>query len=520
MKNIKIDLFIILLSAILFLSLSNVFAAGKNIIFFAENFDNVPAKVIDRMERCDKFCLSAPFDSAKYINKNIQRLITSRKIEPVLKISEPYFPLISTKIELSSSTVLDKTEDFESFLQKYKDDYRSFFEKRKHGMYLKGSALNDDILFMFYRYNILWTTAKAENSGTKGVFFKNGVALFISYYDIPNNNAKMRSFFSALPAGYTPVILTEAQVKNELFMLSLINYIEESKTTDAVLPVDAAYYLYGKDSERNVNTVSLQEIPIENVLKLYLADKELKESDKSSEVYQILYDEVANMYSYDVINGISNEDGSSQKLFDISYSNIFRVLNKPLPNMKDYEDILNKNKFLGGNSSGKEACRFTKDYGGIKINNYGDYFANFIVRKNEKSVIFETDVKTGNVDYYDIYIDMNSVAYAGGQKGIKPLNLFFVPEHCWEYAIRVTPESISVYKFVSNNAELIKSFDNNGKLRFSIPADILKGNPFNWSYQVAVVKDGETVDFIETTANKEKIFKSFPLQINMFGYKN
>ncbi len=519
MKNIKINFIVVFVSAFLFMLPGSIFAAAKNIIFFAESFENVPAKVVNKMEYCDKFCLAAPFDTAKYINKNIQRLIISRKIEPTVQITEPYFPLISSKICLSSSTVLDKTEDFEQFLQNYKDSYRKTFEKNKHGMFLSGSALDDDVLSAFYRYNILWTTAKSDKENTKGVFFKNGVALFVPYYDIPNNDAKMRSFFAALPTGYTPVILTEAQIKNDWFMLNLINYIENAKNITAVLPVDAAYYLYRTKRNENFDMASVRDVPIENKLKLYLADKELKENDRKSEMYQILEDEMANMYSYKVINGINTDDKSGEKLFDISYTNIFRVLNKKQPNLKDYEDIISSK--AGSNSSGKEACRFSRiSNKAIRINNSGEYFTAFTVINNGNSVIFETNISADKADYYDIYIDMNALAYAGEQKGIRPVNVFMKPEHGWEYAVRISADKISVYKFIANSVELIKTFDTESRTRISIPADILRGNPLNWYYQVVAVKDGEPVDFIETSANKEKLFKISPLQVDMFNYKN
>ncbi len=520
MKNVKTRLTLVLIS-VLFLSSVKIFAADKNIIFFAESFENVPEKVVTKMERCNKFCLSAPFDPAKYINKNVARLITARKIEPTIKVSEPYFPLISTEIVLSSSTILNKTEDFEQFLQKYKDTYRSTFEKNKHGIFLKGAALDDNILSEFYRYNILWTTAKAENEKIKGVFFRNGVALFVSYYDIPNNNANMRSFFSSLAVGYTPIILTEAQIKNEWFMLNLISYIEDTKNIDAVLPIDAAYHLYGTQRYKTCDIAAITDVPTENKLKLYLADEELKNCTVSPEVYQILYDEVANMCSYDVINGINTGDKNAEKLFDISYNNVFRVLDKKLPNLKDYEDVFVYNSASNGNSTENEVCRFTKILDtAIRINNSGECFTAFTVRNGGKSVIFETNINTERADYYDIYIDMNVLAYAGEQKCIKPLNVFMVPEHSWEYAIRVSPETTSVYKFVANRVELIKTFDTVSRTKISIPSDILRGNPFNWYYQVVAVKDGEPVDFIGTASDKEKLFRVSPLQIDMFNYKN
>jgi hypothetical protein len=48
----------------------------------------------------------------------------------------------------------------------------------------------------------------------------------------------------------------------------------------------------------------------------------------------------------------------------------------------------------------------------------------------------------------------------------------------------------------------------------------LKGNPYNWSYQVVAIRDGEVVDFIESKEKKGKLFNVLPLQIKMYNYIN
>ena len=45
----------------------------------------------------------------KYIKQNIQSLIDTYRIEPTLNILEPYFPLISEEISISSSVTFNKT---------------------------------------------------------------------------------------------------------------------------------------------------------------------------------------------------------------------------------------------------------------------------------------------------------------------------------------------------------------------------------------------------------------------------
>lgn len=516
---------------LLFLFISvNVFAGqaarNKIVVFFAESFDNVSAKTIKKIESSDKFCLCVAFDESKYINKSIQNLIILRKIEPVIKVSEPYFPLISQDIKIGSSIVLNKVDDFKRFLQNYKNRYRSLFEIKKQGLYLKGAALNDDILNAFYKYNILWTTAKLQDD-KKGLFVKNGVVLFSVYSDFPFNETKIKDWLSSLDGTQkiVPIFLTNSHVNNEQFMLSVINFFEKNKNIDVELPINAAYYGYNNKeiSNKEFKLALLQEVPKENKLKLYLANREVEENKNSSQLYQILCDELSNMYSYDVINGIINKNKNSVRLFDISYTNIFRVLNKKNPNLKDFEQALNEDK--ENNSSDnkdvtvKTNCEFEKnDNGSITINNFGQYFTKFSVTKNNVSVGFKTDIDWNKTDYFDIYIDMNEIAYTGYQRTLKPLTAFFVPENSWEYALRVTKTNIEVYKFVSDNVELVETFpfDNNNKIE--IPLSILRGNPYNWSYQVVVVKDNTIIDFIETENNKEKLSKSVPLQIKMFKY--
>ena len=77
----------VLILLLLFVSV-NVFAVhnenNKIVVLFAENFDNVSAKTIKKIESSDKFCLCVAFDETKYINKNIQNLIILHKIEPVI----------------------------------------------------------------------------------------------------------------------------------------------------------------------------------------------------------------------------------------------------------------------------------------------------------------------------------------------------------------------------------------------------------------------------------------------------
>ena len=157
----------------------------------------------------------------------------------------------------------------------------------------------------------------------------------------------------------------------------------------------------------------------------------------------------------------------------------------------------------------------------MTINNIGTGFTSFSVYKDNNYVCFKTDADLTSLDSIDIYIDMNNIAYTGSQRMLKPLNAFFVPEHCWEFAVRITKTNVFIYKFLSDNAVLVETIPNEKEnCDIKISTNILKGNPYNWNYQVVAVKNGEVFDFIENKNKKEIMFNSLPLQINMYKYIN
>lgn len=513
-----------ILLSLLFLFVSvNGFAQNKTVVFFAETLDGISAKVIQKIGSSDKFCLAACFDENKYIKQNIQNLIDSYKIEPILNIIEPYFPLIYKEINLNLSMTLNKIKNCEEFFKNYKTIYRKTFSRYKHGLYLKGSAFNDEILKMFYQYNILWTMAQTEEDSQKGLFLKNGVALFVPYKNLTTSETKIKQWFNSTDnTNVVPIILSSWHIKDEQFMLALINFINKNNTIDVELPINAAFYGYNsKTIKKNISLKILSYVPKENILKLYLANKEIEEygnTKGNDEIYTILCDELSSMYSYNVINGILNNNQNSIKLFDISYTNIFRMLNKKIPNINEFQNIINdKNKLVADDG----ICKFIKKNNSIVINNDGNVFTMFAVYKNNDYVRFQTDADLTAIDSIDIYIDMNNIAYTGSQKMLKPVNAFVVPEHSWEFAIRITQQNIYVYKYLADKAELIETVPNeNENSDIKIYSNILKGNPYNWNYQVVAIKSGEVVDFIENKDKKEKQFKSVPLQINMYNYIN
>ena len=465
-KNICLILICLLLNSV-------CLAKNKVVVFFAENLDGVSEKVINKIAESDKFCLAVAFDENKYIKKSVKDLIMSNKIEPMLSINEPYFPIISKEVNVYDSIVFNKIYSCEKLLQNYNNSYVKLFETYEHGLYLKGASLNNETLDLFYKNGILWTIAKSNNGLQKGLFIKNNVFLFVLYKNFTTNVNKIEQWFSSVKKQtFVPVLLTSSHLTNEKFMLNLINFINKNKNIDVLLPTYAAYY--GYDSDTIKDDLILKEysidIPKENLLKLYLADKEIteySEHNENEEICTILQDEFSNMYSYNILNGIANNDIQSNRLFDISYKNIFKILNKELPNINEFKESLVVQYNLYNEEQQKEFCKFINIDDSIIINNDSKIITFFSVSKNNNYISFATDADLSKLDSIDIYIDMNEISYAGCKRMLQPLSSYFVPKHSWEYAIRITKENIYIYKF----------------------------------------KD-----------KKEKIFKKLPLQLNMFKY--
>ena len=132
---------ILTLFSILFLS-TVVFAQNKTVVFFAESIEGLPAKVVQKIEGTDNFCFAASFTEEKNIKKGIKKLIFCRKIEPMLDIAEPYFSLIGSEKQLGDELVFNRTTDCENIIKSYKTKYRKAFKIYKHGLYLRGAALD------------------------------------------------------------------------------------------------------------------------------------------------------------------------------------------------------------------------------------------------------------------------------------------------------------------------------------------------------------------------------------------
>ncbi|MFA7073707.1 MAG: hypothetical protein WC234_00795 [Endomicrobiaceae bacterium] len=502
--------------SILFLFSSSVFAKEKTVVFFCESIESVSPKVMQKIHSSLNFCFAASINGESAISDNLRNLITENKTEPVLRITqEPYIPLISSKIPVSSE-IFNRTEDLDNLLAEYQKKATLLFGKPADGIFLKNAFINEDSLDIFHDNDILWTTAEIEDASYKGCFKRNKVTVFVPYKDFPKTSSEIQKWFSDKQEKIIPVVLTKDHLKNSDLMLYMINFLNKSKTFGAELPVTVANEYEENADSAAVKFKCLGNISQDIILKLLSASNEVDENSGREDLYPTLHDELTTMYSFDIIKKLLNNDIYAGRIFNISYSNIFKLSGKEVPsveNLMKVEAAENADETSGQT----DICSFIRDGDSYTIYNDG-IIKSLNVNKDEHNIFFSIDTDFSLSDFIDIYIDMNGIAYTGSQNMLKGIEGFFVPENCWEYAVRISPLEVKIYRFAADTVTLIKTIGNNNSSNISVPANILKGSVYNWSYQVVTAKNGEITDFLETEKNKTKILNTVPIQLKMFKY--
>ena len=502
---------------------TSVFAGERNIVLFFENIENIPKSVLNKIYSSDKLCASATVSNLKNISPLAKSLIITNKIEPTLKIEEPYFTLISSTITISKDISFDRSNDINVLTANYKNSLKTSFDKRKFGLFLKDGILDENTLNLFYKQNIYWTTTQLKNNLNKTFFIKNNVVVFVPFTDIPNEKKSIENWLATKYDEFVPVFIDKTNSTNEKFMLTFLNIIEKNKNYNVCLPVNAAYLIAKNNKQNKISFEITDNIPNDVLLKIAIASQEVNEqteNNEDSQLVSLIYGELTNMYSFNIINGILNNNKFSKQLFDISYENIFKLCGKEIPNA---DKILQKN-FIKQNSNKETSAnqaaenKFEANKSGYKINNE-QIIKSFGIYKNSQTVNFELNYNTTETDSIYIYIDMNNMAHAGNQKLLNDTG-FFVPENCWEYVIEINDKTFKIYRFIVDKINKVAELDKTSQYSIKVPITIFRGNPYNWNYQVVAVKDGEVVDFLETTqVKKEKVFKSKPLLLKMLNIK-
>lgn len=497
---------------------TNIFAKEKNIILFFENIESVPNSILNKINASDKLCISATINNPKNVSQTVRNLIFTNKIEPTLSIDEPYFTFISSEVFLTNDISFNRSKDLDLLISNYKSSLKTNFERRKYGMYLKNGIVDDDSLKIFYKKNIYWITTKLQNNLNNKAFIKDNVVVFVPFTDLPQESKNIESWLLNKNGNIIPIFINKNKLGNEKFMLQLLNIIEKNKNYDVLLPVNASYYIAKNTKEQdNLKFESINNIPTEILWKIAKASEEYDkqiEKDNNNQITDLLYGELTNMYSCDIINGILANNKSSKQLFDISYENVFKLCGDEVPNM----DKLIKKNLKEINNKNANEYKFEKNGSKYIINN-DQIIKSFSIYKDSQFIIFNLDYDTNDVDNINIYIDMNNMSYAGNQKLLKNMG-FFVPENCWEYVIEIDNKNFTIYRFIVDKINKVFGAETASQKTIKIPLTIFRGNPYNWHYQVVAVKNNKVVDFLETTqTQKEKVFNETPLLLKMINIK-
>ena len=482
----------------------NVYAKDKSIVFFVDDLNSISQKTLDKILTSNEFKFVARINPQSQLRPEIENLISSGKLDPVLEItSEPYFPLLSEEISADSSLSFDREDDLSNLLENYKESYSNLFSGDTYGLFLTDGILNNETLKIFYKHDIVWTTAKPENTNLSGVFYNEGVILFALSKKFPSAEKQISTWLAQNKNSIIPVLLSQKHLQNDKLMAYIINFFETSKHTDVILPSDLL------DKTIKFNEVVLYKdkyLPKDMLIKIAKASEEV-DSQQHSRMYETIFSEFTNMYSSALVTKIIKNDETAKKLFDVSFKNVFKLSGEDIPNINVRESV-SENK----QQQNQQSC-FTKTDKGYKLNSTG-IIKSFEIRTNDGYVDFYVN-SNSELENFDIYIDMNGIIDTGEHKMLKPLNGFFVSENAWEYAIRVKGKTIYVYKFIIDSpAPVRKLMRTENKIR--IPKSILRGNPYHWAYQVVVVKDDKVADFLANDKEREKFLNTTPLQLKLF----
>ncbi|MDD5020646.1 MAG: hypothetical protein PHR82_00740 [Endomicrobiaceae bacterium] len=494
---------------------ANLFAKDRAIVFFLETSDGISPKVSQKILASKNFSFTAEIDATKEITNEVNELVLANKLEPTLVVeTEPYLPLISSTIKINDSISFDRTKDLKNFLSKYNENFNNLFEREEYGVFFEDLYISTDTFKYFEKFGIKWCASKFADDTARGIFIYEGMVVFVPYTDFPSNPKNIENWLLNRKEKIIPIYLSKKQIKNEQFMTYLVDLFKNSKYTDILLPSDVLELIKQNEKEYTNNSYLPQESELpQNILaKIALSAQEVDEQE-SSPLYVSINDEFLNMCSAKIIKGIIKNDLRSQMLFDISYSNIFKLSGKEIPAI-DLQNIrLNENALQTIDQ--QKTFGFKKTEDGYIIENSSRTISSFAVKKTDKSVDFIINVDYANTDTIDIYIDMNGIPDAGCNVMLKGAEGFFMSENYWEYAIRISNNKVSGYRFYVDSLTLVKNISKTGNT-ISIPNDILRGNPYNWSYQVVATKENKIVDLLADDKEKERIINTHPLQLQMF----
>ncbi|MDR0822334.1 MAG: hypothetical protein LBN20_00945, partial [Endomicrobium sp.] len=503
---------------------ANAQSKYRYIVFFAQSL-NIPQSVINRIMASNYFSLTIPIDSAEIIPNNIAELIASGKGEPALSFKpEPLFPLVSSVYGPAGYTP-DRQDILSDYFKNNISEFKSKMNMDNFGLFLKSGEVSNDLLLFFNQNKFIWANASNTADNIYGAYKINGMNTFAVYKNLPNNSGDIMKWLEARKESIIPVILTERQLNDIVFMTSLINIFEKSQYIKPAIPL----YINNVEKEKFVvkNNVSFSNPQFNsNIMDKLNSAADVIHKYKSMKGYsQTSYKNAQSEFlilsNYQLLYGVESKNPENLRAFSAIHDNVLKFVGISM--LTDAEmDTMKKNISVYENKGedSEISADIVRINGGISIAN-NELIKNIsVISANSNiqiSIKFNTESWDSAISFIDVYIDMNNIDGLGSIVMLKGVKGFLDSANGWEYAVRIYRNRALLYRDSQNGQVLLGEFAvQNNTVRIN---RFIRGNPANWAIQAIAVDSSGTnnavIDFLGSSKGKSKkdILLSVPLEI-------
>ncbi|MDR3112414.1 MAG: hypothetical protein LBU55_04545 [Elusimicrobiota bacterium] len=527
---------ILLLSTLIFVCHSFGFTANnapqrRRIVFFAETLD-IPKSVVNKILDSKRFCLVVPVNSATGISENLEPLISCGKAEPALSLlNEPILPVVAS----FSNSILknrDKHNIFHSYISGYTENFDEKINKKRFGIFLKFAVVSEEIVEYFGKSKISWVNAKNLYANTgeflNGAFVCGETVVFAPYENFPDKQVEVMSWLEKRKEKIIPVVLKEKHIQNYAFMEYLIDVFDNSVYIKPAIPL---FILFMEKETLVKGNFSFKSFPLSSAVmdKIDSAVSAIEScKDDSSFAYENAKSELIQLCSGDIIKEVMNANDNAINMFNVTYSNILRLLQITQPASKvtqrpSWSEKKEEKRVVWSNS--ETSVKDVSD--GIIISNKGLINSIKIVKTAKKAeklnmneeyikVTFSfsglaNDIWSNKISFVDFYIDLNYIDDVGNTSTFKDVGGFLSPDSAWEYALRVTERRATLYRSNPDGPKVIVDIPVSGA-SFFVPSKYIRGNPVNWGYQAMAIskhdKNIEILDILNQNIKKKSVILS------------
>ncbi|MDR2772703.1 MAG: hypothetical protein LBB93_04470 [Elusimicrobiota bacterium] len=483
-KNLFFALTVVILSTL------SVQAAEKYVVFFAQTAE-IPQDVLNLINNSKQFCLNVPLTGAREPPEALEELISTGKIELSLTfIPEPVFPALLS-VYNQGGLRSERMEIFESYISGNKNDFRNNVRKNNFGLFLSNGIVSDPIVRIFAKENLRWINISNSSTYIRGIYNVSGLNSFFTYPDFPNNAQDALRWIASRNGTVIPVILTPAHLQNRVFMRDLITALDNRRDIRPASPLyisllrkdlirPAPKTLAYKGTRETSSIVSALNDAVATMIR-YKKSKQFSEPLFKNAQDELVY--MCNLYFLD-----NNTVGDTA--FDAAYANIFRLLNGEVP-INAVETQINEPPPILEEGAERAVAidngiRVESEGGSIR---YIDLFTS--AQGLTIDIIFTQGRWDNNVDYVELYIDMNRIDNMGLTSSIGG-TASLTPSSAWEFALKITKRSAVLYRATQNAPVAVAEFNVDGGGRIVIPVTYLNGNPKNWGIQALAIKEKST----------------------------